>query len=145
MNRLQFSVDIKADKTNVWKALWDDKHYRDWGGVFYKGSHYVIDNWAEGSKIMFLAPDQSGIYSIIETYIPNKIIEFRHIGSVLNGKVQPANEETKKWSGATEVYSLIESADFTTLSIEIDVLDEHVEFMSTKFPEALEKVKKNSR
>ena len=143
INQLQFSIDIKSNKSKIWKALWDDNHYRDWGSVFSEGSHYVTKNWEEGSKIMFLAPDKSGIYSIIETHIPNEIIKFKHIGTVLNGKMQPTNDDSKKWSGATEIYSLIENPNFITLLVEIDVLDEHVEFMSSKFPIALKKIKKN--
>jgi hypothetical protein len=145
INRLQFSIDIKADKEKIWKALWDDKHYRDWSGVFGEGSHYVVDNWEEGGKIMFLASDQSGIYSVIERHFPNKIIQFKHIGRVVNGQEQLVDDEVKKWSGATETYSLKEGTGFFTLLVEIDVLDEHVEFMSTKLPIALEKIKKNSR
>ena len=71
INRLQFSINIKADKTKIWKALWDDKYYRDWGGGFYEGS------------------------------------------------------------------------DFVPLLMEIDVLEEHAEFLSAKFPIALETIKKN--
>lgn len=145
LNRLQFSIDIKADKETIWEALWDDKHYRDWSGVFGEGSHYVVDNWEEGSKIMFLSSDRSGIYSIIERHIPGKIIQFKHIGSVVDGQEQLVNDEAKKWSGATETYSLVEGSGFFTLLVEIDILDEHVEFMSEKLPIALEKIKRNSR
>ena len=143
IHKLEFSIDIKAEKTTIWKALWDENHYRDWAGVFYEGSYYVTDNWKEGSKIMFLGPDKSGIYSIIETHTPNKIIQFKHIGKVIEGKEQSIDNETRKWSGATEIYSLNEGTDSITLFIQIDVLDEHLEFMSTKFPKALEIVKKN--
>ena len=143
INRLEFSIDIKAGKTTIWKALWDDNYYRDWAGVFYEGSYYVTDNWEEGSKVMFLAPDESGIYSIIETHVPNIVIQFKHIGTVVKGKEQPIDDETKKWTGATEIYSLIEGEDSITLVVQIDVLDEHLEYMSTKLPIALEKIKKN--
>lgn len=132
-----------AGKTTIWKALWDENYYRDWAGVFYEGSYYVTDNWKEGSKVMFLAPDESGIYSIIESHIPNKVIQFKHIGNVVKGKEQPIDDETRKWSGATEIYSLIEGTDSIALVVQIDVLDEHLEYMSTKFPKALERVKKN--
>ncbi len=145
INRLQFSIDIRADKEKIWKSLWGDTDYRDWSGVFGEGSHYVVDNWNEGCKIMFLASDQSGIYSIIERHIPYKTIQFKHIGKVVKGIEQLIDDEAQKWSGATEAYSLIEGAGFYTLLVEIDVLDEHVEFMSTKLPIALEKIKKNSR
>lgn len=145
INRLKFSIDIKADREKIWKALWDDKHYREWSGVFGEGAHYVVDNWEEGNKIMFLAADRTGIYSIIEKHIPTKIIQFKHIGSVVDGQEQLVDDEAKKWSGATETYSLIEGSGCITLLVEIDVLDEHIAFMSEKFPVALEKIKKNSR
>ncbi len=145
IKRLQFSIDITADKEKIWNALWDDKHYRDWSGVFGDGSYYIVDNWKEGSRIMFLAPNQSGIYSIIEKHVPNKTIRFKHIGIVTDGKEQLIDEEVKKWSGTTETYSLKEGSGFYTLLVEIDVLAEHMEFMSAKLPIALEVIKKNSR
>jgi hypothetical protein len=101
INRLQFSIDIKAEKTAIWKVLWEDSSYRAWASVFYKGSYVICDNWKEGGKVLFLAPDQSGIYSIIEKYMPNNIIQFKHIGNVVKGKEQPIDDEAKKWTGAT--------------------------------------------
>ncbi len=143
INRLQFSIDIKAEKTKIWEALWDENLYRDWVGVFFEGSYAITDNWKEGSKVLFLSPDQSGIYSIIETHIPNETMQFKHIGNVVMGREQPIDDETKKWSGATETYTLIEGVESNTLSVEIDILDEHLDFMSTIFPKALKKVKDN--
>ena len=141
INRLKFSIEIHAEKSKIWKALWDEHSYREWASVFFEGSYIVADNWQEGSKVFFLSPDQSGIYSTIETHIPNEMIEFKHIGNVVDGKEQPLDEETRKWSGATEMYSLTEGPDFNTLTIEIDVMDEHLDFMKTTLPKALEKMK----
>ena len=143
INRLKFSIDIKAEKATIWKALWNESSYREWASVFFEGSYAVTDDWKEGSKVHFLAPDQSGIYSIIEKHIPNNIIQFKHIGNVVKGKEQPIDNETKKWSGATEIYKLTERKDTNTLAVEIDVMDEHLEFMTNTFPQALEKVKDN--
>lgn len=143
INKLEFSIDIKAEKTTIWKALWDENSYRKWACVFFEGSYAVADNWKEGSKVQFLAPDQSGIYSIIEKHIPNKIIQFKHIGNVIEGKEQAIDEETKKWSGATEIYMLTQGKDTHTLAVEIDVMNEHLEFMTNTFPKALETIKNN--
>ena len=143
INRLQFSIDIKAEKTKIWKALWKESSYCDWASVFFEGSYAITDNWKEGSKVLFLSPDQNGIYSIIEKHIPNKIMMFKHIGNVAKGKEQPIDDETKKWSGATEIYTLTEGMESNTLTVEIDVLDEHLDFMKNAFPKALEKVKNN--
>lgn len=143
INRLQFSIDIDAEKTKIWNALWDENLYRDWASVFFEGSYVITDNWKEGSKVLFLAPDQSGIYSIIETHIPNKIITFKHIGNVLKGKEQPVDDESKTWTGATETYTLTNGTNSNTLTIEIDVLNEHLDFMTNTLPKALQKVKNN--
>ena len=143
INRLEFSIDIKAEKNMIWKALWNESSYREWASVFFEGSYAVTDNWEEGSKVHFLGPDQSGIYSIIEKHILYKIIQFKHIGSVVGGKEQPIDNESKKWSGATEIYTLSEGNNTCTLAVEIDVMDEHLEFMTNTFPQALEKVKNN--
>jgi hypothetical protein len=143
INRLNFSIDITAEKNKIWKALWNERFYRDWAGVFFKGSYAVTDDWKEGSKVHFLTPDQSGIYSIIEKHIPDKTIQFTHIGKVVGGKEQAIDDETKKWSGAKETYTLTEGKNAITLKVEIDVMKEHLEFMTNTFPKALKKIKEN--
>ncbi len=145
IHRLKFTIDIDAEKSKIWKALWDENSYRSWASVFFDGSYAISDNWREGSKVHFLGPDQSGIYSLIEKHIPNEFIEFKHIGNVLEGKEKPLDEETKKWSGATEIYKIVKGDVMNTLKVEIDVMNEHLEFMTNKFPKALEKVKNNCR
>lgn len=141
IHRLKFTVDIMAGKAKIWDVLWDDRSYRDWAAVFFEGSYAVTDNWKEGSKVHFLGPDKSGIYSIIEKHIPNKVIQFKHIGTVVGGKEQPNDDATKKWSGATEIYELTKGKHANTLKVEIDVMDEHLDFMRNTFPKALEKIK----
>lgn len=143
INNLEFSIDIKADKATIWNALWKEESYRAWAAVFFEGSYTINDNWEEGSIVHFLGPDQSGIYSKIEKHIPNRIIQFKHLGNVVNGKEQPIDDETKKWAGATESYKLTEGTNTNILSVEIDVMDEHLEFMKQTFPRALEIIKKN--
>ncbi len=145
MNRLKFSIDILADKTKIWDALWADEFYRAWVGIFSEGSYAVTDNWKEGSKVLFLIPGQNGIYSIIEKHIPNEVMLFSHVGNVAEGKEQVVNEETKSWSGAKEMYTLKSAAEGYTLTVEIDVMDEHLDFMKETFPKALEIVKDNAQ
>lgn len=144
MNHLVFSIDIRADKNSIWHALWDENRYREWVGVFSAGSYAVTDHWKEGSTVHFLGPDQSGIYSIVEKHIPNQLMKFRHVGTVQEGREQAVDEETGKWSGATETYLLSEGEDAHTLTVGIDVMDEHLEFMQNTFPAALEIIRKNS-
>lgn len=142
-NKLKFSIDIKTDKSSIWNAMWNKNSYRQWASVFFEGSYAVTNDWIEGSIVHFLSPDQSGIYSVIEKHIPGNIMQFKHIGYIVGGEEQPINEESNKWSGATETYTLTEGKDSVALKIEIDVMDEHLEFMKATFPQALEKIKEN--
>ena len=68
---------------------------------------------------------------------------FKHLGNVINGIEKPIDNESKEWSGAIEIYSIIEGINSKTLTVEIDVLDEHLDFMNNTFPKALEKIKHN--
>jgi len=140
-NRLNFSIDINADATRIWQALWNDTSYREWAGVFDEGTHLLADDWKKGSTILFLSADRSGIYSVIEAHTPNEMIQFKHIGMVQDGKKQPVDDETKKWSGATESYTVAKGSDKNILTIDIDVLDQHLDFMNERLPKALEKIK----
>ncbi len=144
MNRLHFSIDIKAPKAKIWNALWNDHCYRDWASVFFEGSYFVCDQWKEGHTILFLDPDQNGIYSIIETLIPEQLIQFKHIGTVKKGEQMPIDDDSKVWSGATEQYSITEGEHSNTLHVAIDVMDEHLDFMKKTFPLALKKIAQNS-
>jgi len=143
INRLHFSIEIAAERSRIWKAIWEEDSYRAWASVFYEGSYIVVENWEVGSTVHFLGPDQAGIYSQIVKHEPNQIIQFKHIGSVVKGKEQAIDEETKKWSGATEIYRLKEGDNGIILEAELDVMDEHLEYMTQTFPLALEKIKSN--
>jgi len=141
INRLTFSIDIAATKDTIWHALWDEESYKIWAAVFFEGSYAVSEHWEEGSIVHFLGPDQNGIYSKIEIHVPARIIRFKHIGKVVNGEEMPLDQEIKKWTGASEQYQLIEKDGIFSLQVEIDVMDEHLEFMSETFPKALRKIK----
>src|SRR3989337_938248 len=120
MKRLNFSTTINAPKEKVWKVLWDDATYRKWTSAFGEGS-YAVSEWKEGSKILFLAPGGDGMFSSIARLVPNEYMSFAHLGVVKEGKEQPADAETEKWSGAMENYTLNETAGTTELTVEIDM------------------------
>lgn len=145
IQRLHFSIEIKAEKTKIWDALWNENSYRDWIAVFSEGSYAVAESWKEGSKVLFLDTEKNGIYSIIQKHIPNKIMEFKHMGTIVKGQEQSIDDEVKKWSGAIETYTLKDKKDHNKLSVAIDVLDEHLDFMKNRFPIALQKIKDNSK
>ena len=144
IKRLEFSTDIDATKSNIWNALWNDNNYRQWAGAFYAGSYIKVENWEVGSTVHFLGSDNTGIYSMVEKHIPNSFIQFKHIGNVMDGAEQPLDAETKKWSGTTEIYEILEEDGFNTLRVSLDVMEEHIDFMMKSFPNALDVIKRNS-
>lgn len=144
MKRRRFSIDIQADKSIIWEAIWKDKSYRAWIDVFAKGSYVVCKDWSVGSTVHFLAPNKSGIYSRIEKFIPNEIIQFKHIGNVVNGIEEPIDSKSEVWTGASESYIIEEKENCNTLIVELDIMQEHLEFMEARFPQALEIVKVNA-
>lgn len=135
MNTLHFKATINAPKEKVWKILWDDKTYREWTSAFFEGS-YAESDWNEGSRISFLAPGGSGMFSIIEKKIPNEQMTFKHLGEIKDGK-----EETKDWGGAKESYHLQDSNGGTELMVALDATGEFEEYFTNTFPKALEIVK----
>lgn len=143
MNKSSFSIKIKAPKEKVWEVLWNDETYRKWTSVFSEGSHAVTD-WKEGSKVLFLSPTGDGMFSTVAKNIPNQFMSFKHLGVIKNGEEQPLDEETKKWSGALENYTLKESDGTTELIVEMDISEDYEKFFKETFPKALEKVKELS-
>ncbi|MBC8045460.1 MAG: SRPBCC domain-containing protein [Fimbriimonadaceae bacterium] len=140
MQKENFSITINAPKEKVWKVLWDDDTYRKWTGVFSEGS-YAESDWKEGSKIKFLSPKGEGMYSVINKKIGNEFMSFKHLGVVKDGIEQPLDEETKKWSGAMEEYTLREENGITNLDVEMDITDEYKDYFKGTWPKALQKVK----
>jgi len=140
MQHLTFSSDINASPEKIWQVLWEDTTYRQWTSAFSEGS-YAISDWKEKSKVHFLSPSGEGMFSEIDQLVPNAFMSFRHLGVVRNGEEQPQDEETRKWSGAMENYTLERVGDGTRLTVEIDITDDHAEYFQDTFPKALALVK----
>jgi hypothetical protein len=140
MKKQNYSIKIKASKEKVWNTLWNDATYKMWTSVFSEGS-YAVSDWNEGSKILFLSAEGGGMYSIIAKKTPNEFMSFKHLGVVKDGKEEPLDEESKKWSGSLENYKLQEIDGFTELSVQMDVTDEFLNYFDETFPKALEKIK----
>ncbi|MEJ7611082.1 MAG: SRPBCC domain-containing protein [Ferruginibacter sp.] len=140
MEKLQFTVNINAPKEKVWDVLWNEATYGKWTAPFCEGS-YVITDWKEGSKALFLSPKGEGMVSRIEENRPNKFMSIKHLGMVKDGVEDTENEQVKAWAGGLENYTLHEEGDITILTVEMDATDDFKKYMSDTFPPALELVK----
>lgn len=144
MEKLHFSVDISAPKEKVWKTMLEDETYRQWTEVFGSGSHYE-GNWDEGSKILFLAPDQEGrmggMVSTIAENRPQEFISIKHIGLIHDGVEDTESEEARKWAPAYENYTFTEENGRTTVAVDMDIEEEHQEMFQDMWAKALQKLK----
>jgi len=143
MEKLNFSININAPKEKVWKTLWDDATYTQWTSVFCEGSKAITD-WNTGSKVLCLDGKGSGMVSKIEAKKPNEFMSFKHLGEVKDNVEDTTSEKVKGWAGALENYTLKEANGVTTLTVEMDVVEEFKDFMLKTFPGGLQKVKELS-
>ncbi len=143
MNQLEIVEKIHASAKKVWQVLWSDASYRMWTAPFHEGS-YAVTDWKEGSRVLFLGPDGSGMFSEISVSRPYEYIEFTHLGAMKNFEEQAPSEETKAWVGMKEIYSLHEEGGMTTLTVNIAAEGEMADFFKDIFPKALAIVKELS-
>lgn len=141
MKRISFKITILASKEKVWAVLWNKETYEKWASVFSPGSTFETD-WKEGSKVHFSDGKGHGMYSIIERMIPNEYMSFKHLGILSEGKELPVDEESKKWSGCMENYLLKESGNSTEVTVEIDVVEEYLDYFEQQFPKGLKILKR---
>jgi hypothetical protein len=140
MNKLHFSITINAPKAKVWNTMLNDATYRVWTEAFAAGSHYVGD-WNKGSKILFLAPGETGKMSGMVCRIKenrlHEYISIEHLGEVKDGKEDTTSEAVKAWAGALENYTFKEKNGKTEVLVDMtNVIDEFSEM-----PKALQKLK----
>src|SRR6266567_5981017 len=140
MHRIRFSTTIHAPKDKVWRAMLDDATYCEWTCAFQEGS-YAVTDWKEGSKALFLTPAGNGMLSKIVAHRPNEFLSIMHLGIVQNGVEVTDNDDAKGWAGALENYTLHESGNKSTLTIEMDVTDEYKKYFEETWPRALGKLK----
>ena len=79
MQKLQFSIEIKAPKETVWKTLWEDKTLRDWASIIDE-STYMTGDLKEGNEVQFISSVSGyGVTSLVEKLVPDELVSFRQI------------------------------------------------------------------
>lgn len=145
MKKLHFSININAPKEKVWDVMLGEESYKKWTDVFMAGSHYKGD-WNEGSKILFLAPNDSGemegMVSRIKENRQYEYVSIEHLGMVQNGKEDTSSDDVKKWAGTLENYTFKESNGTTEVLVDMDSNDEYKEMFEEMWPKALQKLKR---
>lgn len=147
MKKLQFKTTINAPAEKVYEAmlgLTDKSTYEHWTSAFNPTSTFE-GSWNKGSKIYFLGTDENGkkggMVSEVAENKPAEFVSIRHYG-FLNGDTEiTSGEEVEKWAGGLENYSFEENQGITTVKVDIDVIDEYLDYFNNTYPKGLEKLK----
>ena len=141
MEKLTFSIDIHAPKKKVWETMLNDDTYRKWTKVFNPTGSYFEGEWKEGSRMLFLGPDENGkiwgMISKIREVRPFEYLSIQHLWEIIDGK-ETYWPETQD---AQENYTFTEKDGFTKVLVELDSLEQFKDMFEEMWPEALKELK----
>lgn len=144
MEKLRYSVRIKAPAEVVWTTMLDDASYREWTSVFNSGSYYE-GSWDKGSEIRFLGPDDDGslggMIAAVEEVRPHEFISLRYTGQIVDGADDTTSDAAKSFIGSHENYAFSESGGVTTVDVELDSEEDFVAEFNDAWPAALARLK----
>lgn len=147
MKTLQFKQEIHAASQKVYETmlgLQDKRTYEQWTSAFNPTSTFE-GSWDKGSKMYFVGTDENGnkggmISQIVENQ-PARFVSIRHYG-ILDGDAEiTEGEQVASWAGGHENYSYHERDGITTVTVEVDAVEEFMDFFDRTYPMALEKLK----
>jgi hypothetical protein len=147
MKKVQFKTEINAPITKVYITMLglDNKAtYEAWTAEFNPTSTFE-GSWEKGSKILFIGTgedgEKGGMIAEIAENIPNKFVSIRHYG-ILKGDTEiTSGEEVEKWAGELENYWFEEHNGITSVTVEVGVSDEYMDYFQSTYPKALQKLK----
>lgn len=147
MQKLQFKVSISAPVSKIYDymlGISNKSTYEQWTALFNPTSTYE-GIWAKGSKMLFIGTDEKGekggmVSKIVEN-IPLKFVSIQHIGLYNGGKEITEGPEVENWADGYENYSFEESNGISTVIIDLDSIDDFVEYFKQTYPSALVKLK----
>jgi hypothetical protein len=150
MKKIQFKIEINAESQKVYElmlGLQDKKAYEYWTSAFNPTSTFE-GSWEKGSKIYFVGTDENGkkggMVSKIEEHLPAKFISIKHYGFLDGDTEITTGEQVEKWANGCENYSYQEEKGITTVIVDIDVVEEYLDFFMNTYPKALNKLKELS-
>lgn len=147
MKKLEFRIEINALAQKVYETMLglnDKSTYEYWTSIFNPTSTYE-GSWTKGSKILFVGVDENGkkggmVSEVVENQ-PAKLVSVRHYGFLDGENEVTTGEQVEKWSGGHEVYNFEEHNGKTIVLVQLDTIDDFLEYFKDKYPKAMEKLK----
>jgi len=150
MKKLQFKIEINATAQKVYETMLglnDKKTYEHWTSAFNPTSTYE-GSWEKGSKILFVGCDENGkkggMVSKVEENEPAKFVSILHYGFLDGENEITTGEQVEKWAGGHENYTFQASNELTMLTVDIDTIEDYLDYFNKTYPKALNKLKEIS-
>lgn len=150
MKKIQFKINIKAPAVKVYDIMLgisDKSTYEKWTALFNPTSTYD-GSWNKGSKMLFIGIDdlgeKGGMVSEIVENLPNRFVSIRHYGLVKSNVEITEGPEVEKWANGFENYTFEENNGITSVTVDLDTIDDFLDYMNNTYPIALDKLKEIS-
>ena len=147
MVTLHFKQHIQAPAEKVYRTMLgipNIETYQQWTSVFNPTSTYK-GNWEKGSKMHFLGTDENGktggMVSEIADIVPSRFVSIRHYGILDGEKEITEGPDVEQWANGLENYTFHEENGVTTVTVDIDVTEDFVDFFQSAWPKALNTLK----
>lgn len=147
MKKLVFRKNINASAQEVYQTMLglnNKSTYEYWTAAFNPTSTFE-GTWEKGSKMHFLGVDENGkkggmVSEVVENQ-PARLVSVRHYGFLDGDKEVTTGDEVEKWSGGHEVYNFEEKNGKTAVVVELDTIDEFLDYFNDTYPKAMDKLK----
>lgn len=147
MQKLQFKKEVNSSPQKLYETMLglnNKATYEYWTATFNPTSTYE-GSWTKGSKILFVGLDKNGkkggMVSEVTENLPARLVWIWHYG-FLDGDSEITNgEQVEKWSSGQEIYRFEENKGSTTIIVELDTIDDYLDYFNNTYPKALDKLK----
>jgi len=147
MKKLQFKTEINATAQVVYEVMLGLKNkstYEKWTASFNPTSTYE-GSWEKGSKMYFIGENskgkKGGMVSRIEENQTAAFVSILHYGFLDGDTEITTGEQIEKWTGGYENFTFHESNGITLVTVDIDAVEDFMDFFNETYPLALEKLK----
>lgn len=147
MIKIQFKKEINASAQKVYESmlgLKEKSSYEHWTAAFNPTSSYE-GSWEKGSKIYFVGCDENGkkggMVSEIVEHKPCLFVSIRHYGFLDGDQEIIAGEVVEKWAGGHENYTYSEYNGITTVTVDMDAVEDYLDYFNNTYPLALDNLK----
>ncbi|MBK9730669.1 MAG: SRPBCC domain-containing protein [Chitinophagaceae bacterium] len=147
MKKAQYEVSINASASKVYDfmlGISNKQTYEQWTALFNPTSTYE-GSWIKGSKMLFIGIDdkgeKGGMVSEIAEIIPDRFVSIRHFGLLKANKEITEGPEVEQWANGFENYTFEENNGTTTVTVDLDITKDFLDYMNQTYPNALERLK----